>query len=88
MIQALRMIIPVLHKILHNVDHSLHCKPPQFLKLIRMTWHTAQKKDKTFVLARYNTYQFFWCFTCSTICLWNNLQNEAVLAVKHSFFLL
>ena len=38
------------------------------------------------VLDRYNTDQFFKCFTYSTDKLWNSLSNEAVLAVKQDRF--
>ena len=48
-------------------------------KPICSTWHTFQLNDKALVLARYNTYQFSWRFTCLTTCLWNNLPNEAVI---------
>ena len=68
----------ILHKILHKVDHPLHYKLPQFAKPIRITWHTAQQHDKTFALARYNTYQFSLCFTYPN----TRLPNELVLAVK------
>ena len=36
----------MLHKILHNFDHPLHCKLPQFAKPIRITLHTTQQNDK------------------------------------------
>ena len=77
----------MLHKILLNVHHSLHCKHPQFTMPFRITRHTAQQNDKAFVLARYNTYQFSRCFTYSTIHLWNSLPNEAVLAIKQDNFI-
>ena len=77
----------MLHKILNNVDYPLHCKLHQFAKPIRITWHTAQQNDKTFVLARYNTYQFSRCFTYSITRLWYSLPNEAVLAVKQDRFI-
>ena len=76
----------MLHKILHYVDHSIYCKLPQFEKSIRITRYTAQKNDKDFVLARYNTYQLYRCLTCSTTHLWNSLHNEAVLTVKQDRF--
>ena len=66
-----------LHKILHNVDHLLHCKILQFVKPLRITRHTAQQNDKAFV---------FWCFTYSTTRLWNSLSN-AVLAIKQDRYL-
>ena len=70
----------MLHKILHKVNHPLHCKLPQFAKPIRFIWLTAQQNDKA--LARYNTYQFSRYFTYSITRLWNSLPNEAVKAVK------
>ena len=33
----------MLHKILHNVDHLLHCKLSPFAMLIDITRHTAQQ---------------------------------------------
>ena len=81
--------LSILHKILHKVDHTLYCKLPHFAKPIRITQHTSQQKDKAFVLARCNTYQFSRCFTYSTIRLWNSLPNEVVLPVKqHRFVVL
>ena len=79
--------LSILHKNLHKVNHPLHWKLPQFAKPIRITWHTTQQKDKAFVLATYNTYQFSQCFTYSTTGLWNSLPNEAVLAVKQDRFI-
>ena len=79
--------LSILHKILHKVDHPLHCKLPQFAKPIRITRHTTQQNDKAFVLAKYNTNQFSRCFTYSTTRLWNSLPNEAVLAVKQDRFI-
>ena len=55
--------------------------------LIRITRHTAQQNDKSFVLANYKTYQFSRCFICPTICLWNSLPNEVVLAAKQNRFI-
>ena len=78
--------LSILHKILHKVDHLLHCKLPQFAKPIRITRHTTQQNDKAFVLARYNTYQFSRCFTYSITRLWNILPNEVVLTVKQDRF--
>ena len=42
----------MLFKILHNVDHPLHRKLPQFAKPIRISQHLAQERDRVFVLAR------------------------------------
>ena len=42
----------MLHKILHNVDPSQHCKLPQFVKPIHSIWHTSQQNDKAFIFAR------------------------------------
>ena len=42
----------MLFKILHNVDHPLHRKLPQFAKPIRITQHLPQQRDRAFVLAR------------------------------------
>ena len=75
------------YKILHNVDHPLQCKLPQFTKPIRITQHATQKNDKTFVLAGYNTYQFSRCFTYYTTRLWNILPNEAALTEKQDCFI-
>ena len=40
----------MLHKTLHNIDHPLPCKLPQFAKLIGSTQHTAQQNGKAFVI--------------------------------------
>ena len=53
-------------------------------KPICISRHTAQQNDKALVLVRYNTYQIS---RCSTTCLWNNLHNEVVLAVKQDRFI-
>ena len=66
----------MLHKILNNVDHALHSKLPHFVKPTLITQHKAQQNDEAFVLARYNTYQFSWCFTCFTTSLWSSIPNE------------
>ena len=49
----------MLQKILHNVDHPLHCKLPQFAMPLHIIQYTAQQNDKALVLAKYNTYQIF-----------------------------
>ena len=65
----------MLYKILHNVDHPLHCKLLQFAKPFRIIRHVAQKNDKAFFMARNNTYQLSRFFTYSTTQLWNSLPN-------------
>ena len=55
--------LSILYKILHNVDHPLYCKLPQFAKPIRITWHITQQNDRAFIMARYKTLQFFLSFT-------------------------
>ena len=77
----------MLHIILHNVNHPLHCKFPQFAKPIRITRHKGQQNYKVFVLARYNIYQFSLYFIYSNTRLWNILHNEMVLAIKHDRFI-
>ena len=79
--------LSILHKILHKVDQSLHCKLPQFANPFRITRHITQQNDKTFVLTRYYTYQFSRCFTYSTIQLWKCLPNETILTVKQDCFI-
>ena len=77
----------MLYKILPNIYQPLQSKLTQFTKPIHITRHIAHKNDRSFVVARYNTYQFSQCFTYSTIHLWNTLPNEAVFAVRQDYFI-
>ena len=74
----------MLYKILHNVNHPLHLKLPQFAKINSFYSAYSSKNDISHVLAMYNTYQFSRCFTYSSTRLGNSLPNEAVLAVLAS----
>ena len=67
----------MLYKILHKVDHPFYCKFPKFIKPIH----------RSFVLAKFNTYQCFRCFTYSTTQFFKYLPNEAVLDVKQDRFI-
>ena len=78
--------LAMLYKILHNTDHPLHSKLPQFAMPTRITRQTVRQNDRTFVLSRCNTTQYSRCFVNSSIKIWNDLPNDIVLADNQTRF--
>ena len=77
----------MLHKILHNLNHPLHCKLHKFAKPIHISSAIARQNGRAFVVAKYNTYQFSLCFNYTSIQLWNSLPKETVLCIKQDRFI-
>ena len=54
--------LSLLYMILNNIDHPLYWKFQQFAMPTCTTQQTSRKNEKTFVLSRHNTTQFWRCF--------------------------
>ena len=78
--------LSMIHKVLHNSEHPLHCYLPQFAMPIRMTRYAVRQNSRSFAINRCNTSQFSRCFLNSAVSCWNNLPNDVVLALQYDRF--